>query len=92
MCLAASLHPSTSQLPGDLRALKKATLVLNEGDDDWSPWNDRVNENNDTIVVQECKKCLSEIVHYWFSTSIVFMGSAMVWKHTSFSVSSIMGA
>jgi hypothetical protein len=24
MCLAASLHPSTSELPGDLRALKKA--------------------------------------------------------------------
>jgi hypothetical protein len=23
--LAASLHPSTSELPGDLRALKKAT-------------------------------------------------------------------
>jgi hypothetical protein len=22
-----------------------------------------VNENNDMIVVQECKKCLSEIVH-----------------------------
>jgi hypothetical protein len=22
-----------------LRALKKATLVLNEGGDDWSPWN-----------------------------------------------------
>ena len=22
-----------------------------------------VNENNDTIVVQECKKCLSAIVH-----------------------------
>ena len=41
--LAASLHPSTSELPGDLRALKKATLVLNEGGDDWSPWNDRVN-------------------------------------------------
>ena len=37
--LAASLHPSTSELPGDLRALKKATLVLNEGGDDWSPWN-----------------------------------------------------
>jgi hypothetical protein len=42
--LAASLHPSTSELPGDLRALKKqATLVLNECGDDWSPWNDRVN-------------------------------------------------
>ena len=37
--LAASLHPSTSELPGDLRALKKATLVLNEGGDDWCPWN-----------------------------------------------------
>ena len=37
--LAASLHPSTSELPGDLWALKKATLVLNEGGDDWSPWN-----------------------------------------------------
>ena len=37
--LAASLHPSTSELPGDLQALKKATLVLNEGGDDWSPWN-----------------------------------------------------
>ena len=37
--LAASLHPSTSELPGDLHALKKATLVLNEGGDDWSPWN-----------------------------------------------------
>jgi hypothetical protein len=36
---------------------------MNEGGDDWSPWNDRVNENNDTIVVQECKKYLSEIVH-----------------------------
>ena len=34
-----SLHPSTSELPGDLHALKKATLVLNEGGDDWSPWN-----------------------------------------------------
>jgi hypothetical protein len=42
---------------------KQATLVLNEGGDDWSPWNDRVNENNDTIVVQECNKYLSEIVH-----------------------------
>ena len=39
LCLAASLHPSTSELPGDLQALKKATLVLNEGGDDWSPWN-----------------------------------------------------
>ena len=39
MCLAASLHPSTSELPGDLQVLKKATLVLNEGGDDWSPWN-----------------------------------------------------
>ena len=37
--LAASLHPSSSELPGDLRALKKATLVMNEGGDDWSPWN-----------------------------------------------------
>ena len=37
--LAASLHPSSSELPGDLRALKKANLVLNEGGDDWSPWN-----------------------------------------------------
>ena len=37
--LAAYLHPSTSELPGDLHALKKATLVLNEGGDDWSPWN-----------------------------------------------------
>ena len=37
--LAASLHPSTSELPGDLQALKKATLVLNEGGDDWSPCN-----------------------------------------------------
>ena len=37
--LAASLHPSTSYLPGDLHALKKATLVLNEGGDDWIPWN-----------------------------------------------------
>ena len=38
--LAASLHSSTSELPGDLQALKKkATLVLNEGGDDWSPWN-----------------------------------------------------
>ena len=37
--LAAPLHPSTSELPGDLWALKKATLVLNEGGDDWSPWN-----------------------------------------------------
>jgi hypothetical protein len=92
MCLAASLHPSTSHLPGDLRALKKATWVMNEGGDDWSPWNDRVNENNDTIVVQECKKCLSEIVYLCICTYIVFMGSAMVWKHTSFSVSSIMGA
>ena len=32
--LAASLHPSTSELPGDLQALEKATLVLNEGGDD----------------------------------------------------------
>ena len=32
--LAASLHLSTSDLPGDLWALKKATLVLNEGGDD----------------------------------------------------------
>ena len=39
LCLFASLYPSTSELPGDLRALKKATLVLNEGGDDWSPWN-----------------------------------------------------
>ena len=61
--LAASLHPSTSELPGDLQALRKATLVVNEGGDDWSPWNDRVNETNGMIVVQECKKCLSEIVH-----------------------------
>ena len=37
--LAASLYPSTSELPGDLWALKKATLVMNEGGDDWSPWN-----------------------------------------------------
>ena len=37
--LVASLHPRSSELPGDLRALKKATLVLNEGGDDWSPWN-----------------------------------------------------
>ena len=37
--LAASSHPRTSELPGDLQALKKATLVLNEGGDDWSPWN-----------------------------------------------------
>ena len=37
--LAASLHPSSSELPGDLRALKKATLVLNENGDNWSPWN-----------------------------------------------------
>ena len=37
--LAASLHPSSSELPGDLRALKKATLLLNEGSDDWCPWN-----------------------------------------------------
>ena len=51
-----------------------------------------VNENNGMIVVQECKKCLSEIVYYCFSTSLVFMGSAMIWKHTSFSVSSITGA
>ena len=51
-----------------------------------------VNENNYMIGVQECKKCLSEIVHKWFSTSIVFIGSARVWKHTSFLVSSIMGA
>ena len=50
-----------------------------------------VNENDGTIVVQECKKCLSEIVHQCISTSIVFIVSAMVWKHTSFSVSSIMG-
>jgi hypothetical protein len=50
-----------------------------------------VNENNDMIVVTKCKKCLSEIVHLCISTSIVFMGSAMVWKHTSFSDSSIMG-
>ena len=42
---------------------KQATLVMNEGGDDWSSWNDRVNENNGMIVVQECKKCLSEIVH-----------------------------
>ena len=52
-----------SQMPDNLQALKKATLVMNEGDDDRNPWNDRVNENNGTIVVQECKKCLSEIVH-----------------------------
>ena len=64
---------------------------MNEGGDDWSPWNDRVSENNGMILVQECNGCLSEIVHYSFSTSIVFMLSAMVWKHTSFSVSSIMG-
>ena len=52
-----------------------------------------VNENNGMIVVQECKKCLSEIVvHYCFSTSIVFMLSARVCKHTSFSATSIMGA
>ena len=50
-----------------------------------------VNENNCMIEVKECKKCLSEIVHYCICTSIVFMLSAMVWKHTSFSVSSIMG-
>ena len=37
--------------------------MLNEVGDDWSPWNDRVNENNGTIVVQECNKCLFEIVH-----------------------------
>ena len=37
--LAASLHPSSSELPDDLQALKNATLVLNEGGDDWSPWN-----------------------------------------------------
>ena len=90
--LAASLHHSTSELPGDLHALKKARLVMNEGGDGWSPWNDRVNENSGTVVVQECNKCLSEIVHKCISTSIVFIGSAMVWKHTSFSVSSIMGA
>jgi hypothetical protein len=38
--------------------------VLNEGGDNWSPWNVvmtgvhgmLVNENNDMIVVQECKK------------------------------------
>ena len=52
-----------SQMPDNLQALKKATLVMNEGDDDRNPWNDRVNENNGTIVVQECNKCLSEIVH-----------------------------
>ena len=46
---------------------------MNEGGDDWSKWNDWVNENNDAIVVQECEKCLSEIVHYCISTSIVFM-------------------
>ena len=51
-----------------------------------------VNENNGTIVVQECKICLFETDHLCISTSIVFIGSAMVWKHTSFSVSSIMGA
>ena len=50
-----------------------------------------VNENNSTIVVQECKECLSEIVHLCIRTSIVFMVSATVWKHTSFSVSSRMG-
>ena len=37
--LAASWHPSISELPSDLRALKKVTLVLNEGGDAWSPWN-----------------------------------------------------
>ena len=37
--LAASLHPGASELHGDLCALKKATLVLNEGGDDWSTWN-----------------------------------------------------
>ena len=58
-----SLHPSTSELPSHLCDLKKATLVLKESVDDWSPWNDRVKENNDMIVVQECNKCLSEIVH-----------------------------
>ena len=42
---------------------KQPTLVMNEGGDEWSPWNDRVNENNGMIVVQECNKCLSEIVH-----------------------------
>ena len=42
---------------------KQATLVLNEDGDDWSPWNDRVNENNGMIVVPKCKKWLSEIVH-----------------------------
>ena len=48
-----------------------------------------VNENNGTIVVQECKEYLSEIVHQCISTSIVYMGSVMVWKHT-FSDSAIM--
>ena len=42
---------------------KQATLVLNEGGDDWSPWNDRMKEIHGMIVVQKCKKCLSEIVH-----------------------------
>ena len=51
-----------------------------------------VNENNDTIVEGKFNKCLSEIVHKCISTSIVFMLSAKAWKHTSFSVSSIMGA
>ena len=50
-----------------------------------------VNENNGMIVVQECNKCLSEIVNKCFSTSVVPMGSAMVWKHNFFSASSIMG-
>ena len=37
--LAASLHPSSSELPGELQALKKANLVMNEDGDDWSLWN-----------------------------------------------------
>ena len=37
--LPASFHLSTSELPGDSCALKKATLVMNEGGDDWNPWN-----------------------------------------------------
>ena len=32
---------------------KQPTLLLNVGGDNWSLWNDRVNENNDMIVVQE---------------------------------------
>ena len=39
-----------------------------------------VSENDGMIVVQGCKKCLSEIVHWCISNSIVFMGSARVWR------------